>query len=147
MKEKPPSSVTTLQWMVLLIASWSLVRAAAVVAEWDILREFAPHPGPIYYFAAASFWTLAWGALWVALRRRRVHAERLAEPAALGYTLWWWANRLLFERPHSNWPFALTVTFVLLALLAIQIYHPRTKEYYQPQRESHERKTEDSRPA
>ena len=114
-----------------------------VVSEWDILREFAPRPGPIYHFAAASFWMLAWGALWVALRRRRVHAQRLTEPVALGYAIWWWANRLLLQQPHSNWPFALGTTIVLLAFVAYHVYHPHTIAYYQGQRESHERTTKD----
>jgi hypothetical protein len=63
-----------------------------------------------------------------------------------GYAAWWWADRLLLQTPNPNWPFALGLTILLLALAALDIFNRKTTIYFS-QRETHEQTTTDQDPA
>ncbi len=143
---KRPPAVTTLLWMVLCLVTWNAIRMIATLMQWDILWEFAPHPGPIYIFATASLWTLGWLAVWMALRRRRVRARRYTLLIAFGYAAWLWLDRLLLQQSNPNWPFAAAATVIFLAFTAILIYHPRTTAYLE-QRENNEQTNQDQESA
>ena len=134
---KRPGTVTTLLWMVLCLVAWNAIRMISALANWNLLREFAPHPGPIYILVTAAAWAAGWFAIWRLLRRRHDRARTYALIAAVGYALWWWLDRLLLQEPRPNWPFALTATLVLLAFIASLLHHPRTRAYFLP-RENHD---------
>jgi len=83
-------------------------------------------PGPALHFLERRFLDLG--------RGRGVDGDSPPSPRARlaialylsGYTLWWWADRLLLQAPRPNWPFALTATIVLLALAASLIFNRKT---------------------
>jgi hypothetical protein len=137
---KRPGAVTTLLWMVLILLVWNIIRMIATLADWTLLREFAPVPGPIYLIITASAWTVSWFAVWRLIHHRHVRARRYTLFAALGYAIWWWLDRLLLQEARPNWPFALITTIVILALTVYCLYDPRTRAYFQP-RENHDPET------
>ena len=141
-----PSPVTTLVWMVLCLTAWNAIRLFAAVADWNLLAEFAPRPGPLYISLSAAFWTLGGVAAWRAIRRPSRRARLAAALYLSGYTLWWWADRLLLQVPRPNRPFALAATVVLLALAASLIFNRKTIAYFQ-QRETHDQTHTDQDPA
>lgn len=134
---KRPASVTTLLWMVLCLTAWNAIRLYAALADWTVLAEFAPRPGPLYIFGSASLWTFGGAALWLGFRNRSPRARAAAPWMLAAYTAWWWLDRLLLQQPNPNWPYALIVTIILLAFTATLLYHPRTKDYFR-QRETHD---------
>lgn len=127
---------------VLILTAWNVIRLGAAIADWNLLAEFAPHPGPLYILVSASFWTLGGIALWTTLRRRNPRAQMFATVWVTGYAAWWWADRLLLQTPNPNWPFALGLTILLLALAAFDIFNRKTTIYFS-QRETHEQTTTD----
>jgi hypothetical protein len=144
--DQRPSPVTTLLWMVLCLTAWNTIRLGASIVDWDVLLEFAPHPGPLYITLSAAFWTLAGLALWTALRRQSLRARSAAAAFAIGYTAWWWMDRLLLQAPRPNGLFAAVASVLLLMFSTFLLYHPHTKEYFR-QRERHEQTPSDQHPA
>lgn len=143
---KHPSSVTSLIFVVLSLTAWNAIRLGASIADWDLLAEFTPRPGPIYIAASASFWTLGGIALWMALRRRNPRSQMAVSIFVIGYAAWWWADRLLLQAASPNWPFALILTIFLLAVTALDVFNKKTTKYFR-QRETHEQTHTDQDPA
>jgi hypothetical protein len=131
---------------VLILTVWNAIRLGASIADWDLLKEFAPRPGPIYISVSASFWTLSGIALWIALRRRDPRSKSASAIFMLGYAAWWWADRLLLQNASPNWPFALALTTFLLTTTAIDIFNRKTTAYLR-QRETHDQTSTDSNSA
>ena len=144
---KRPFSVTSLTWMVLILTGWNAIRLGASIANWDLLKEFASHPGPLYIAASASFWTLCGLALWMAIRRRDSRSQTASAVFFAGYTAWWWADRLLLQEPSPNWPFVLFLTIFLLVVIGLVVFNPMLTKYFHYQRETHEQTPTDSNPA
>jgi multisubunit Na+/H+ antiporter MnhE subunit len=53
-----------------------------------------------------------WG-IW----QKKAWTAKLLLGAAAGYTVWYWSERLIWQRPHPNWPFAVIVNLVLLGFI------------------------------
>jgi hypothetical protein len=143
---KRPHSVTFLMFTVLCLTAWNAIRLFASIADWNLLAEFAPRPGPVYIAVSATFWTLSGVALWITIRRRSPRARLATAIISGAYALWWWADRLLLQAPRPNWPFAIVATILILAMISILLYHPHTRAYLQA-RETHEQTPTDSNPA
>ena len=141
MNAKSPLTVTGMRWTVLILATWNLLRTGFALANWTALLEFAPRPGPWYAALTGSFWTLACLAVFVAIRRRYVHAQGAYALALFGYAAWWWADRLLFsQQPRANGLFAAVVTLILLTFIAGDFFNKKATEYF-TQRETNDQPT------
>ena len=139
---KRPGSVTSLLFVVLTLTTWNAIRLGAALVDWDLLKEFAPRPGPLYIVLTASFWTLSGLATWTAIRLRNPRARSYFAFYVLGYTLWWWADRLLLQIASPNWPFALGLTILLLGVAALDFFNKKAISYLR-QRERHEQTNTD----
>lgn len=126
---KRPGSVTSLLFVVLTLTTWNAIRLGAAIADWSALTEFAPRPGPRYIVLTASFWTLSGLTTWTAIRRRHPRARSLFAAYVLGYTLWWWADRLLLQNANPNWPFALGLTIILLGVASLDFFNKKAITY------------------
>jgi hypothetical protein len=143
---KRPFAVTTLLSVVLCLTVWNAIRLYAAISDWDALAEFAPRPGPIYIAATASFWIFSGLVLFNFLRRPGARVPRFAAMYVFGYTAWVWMDRLLLQQARPNWPFALSATFVFLAIFSVLLFDKNLRNYYL-QRETHDQQNTDSNPA
>jgi len=117
MRSRQPGRVTVLILLVLWLSVWNALRLWTAVDWRGPLTEFALRPGPVYIAVSGSFW-LALGllvlwAMWRGWRRARL----LYLAAALCYSAWYWADRLLFQQERFNWPFALAVNVLLIFIV------------------------------
>lgn len=55
---------------------------------------------------------LLWG-IW----QNKAWTAKLLLGAAAGYTVWYWCERLIWQAPRPNWPFAVIVNLVLLIFI------------------------------
>jgi len=123
---------------VLILALWNILRLGATLANWSVLAEFAPRPGPLYIALTASFWSLACIAAAESIRRRMVHAQGWYALTLTAYAAWWWADRYyLSGAPQTNGLFAAVVTAILLLHAAGVCFDGRIKAYF-IQRESYD---------
>ncbi len=110
-----PASVTILALGVLTLAALYLTRIEAALRQWDFLQNHAL-PGAAWYLLGSG---LVWSALFLPLGlglwRGAPRAGRAARPAALGYALAQWGERLYLHwrnAPAVNHPFWLLVTLL-----------------------------------
>jgi UDP-N-acetylmuramyl pentapeptide phosphotransferase/UDP-N-acetylglucosamine-1-phosphate transferase len=130
-EDRRPTSVTILAVFVLGLALWNGLRLIQAIGFWSIIKEYHSEPGPLYIAICGGSWFLVgllitWG-LW----QRRTWAWFCAIGGTIGYGFWYWFDRLVFQKPHSNWPFALVSTIVFLLWASIMIRRDVIQFFFQ----------------
>lgn len=143
MSKKRSFRVTLFLWMVLSLLAWGAIRLFAALRWWDVLSEFDAHLSPLYLFTTGAGWVLAGGILLWSIWSGKTWAH-WAIPISI--SLWlveYWIERLFFQSPRANLPFAL-IASALLVLFTITItYNRNTKEFF-TKSEEHEQPNEDT---
>jgi hypothetical protein len=143
-ERKRPTSVTLLAWMVLSLTVWNGLRLYAAITQWDLLRKYAFRPsihtvgiitlavgiGPFYIAASGAFWFLAGLPLVWGLFRGKPWARPTLLAEAVAYAAWYWFDRLAFQFPHPNWPFALAATLLLLGFTGFTVFRRRSITFF-----------------
>lgn len=116
---KRPFAVTLTFWMVLILTIWNAVKAWTFIEWITTLEEFSTQYPPFVGALSGVIWsltglTLAWG-----LRQNKRWSGRLLMFAAIGYILWYWIERLVWQAPHSNLPFVILLEIATLSLVYI----------------------------
>jgi hypothetical protein len=142
-RPRRPTGVTLFALLVLTFAVLHLLRLMQTVQNWDLLAALLPI-SPVYLFLTGLLWAglgfpLAWG-VW---RGWRV-AYYLSPVILLGYTLYFWADRLLlsgFRERQENWPFAAALNIIILVWSLWVLTRPKARAYFG---EKHEREPQNS---
>jgi hypothetical protein len=143
MSRRRPFGVTLFLWLVLSLSVWGAIRLLAALRLWDVLYEFGARLSPLYLSITGAVWTLAGLMLIWNIRSRKTWA-RWAIPVCIG--LWlveYWIERLFFQAPRANLPFAL-ITSALLLSLTIAITLNRNTKHFFTRSEEHEQPYEDT---
>ncbi|KAF0107187.1 MAG: hypothetical protein FD146_2028 [Anaerolineaceae bacterium] len=134
-----PRRVTLLAFAALLLSAWNGLRLGEAVAFRQVLREYGAQPGPVFLAVSGGVWLAAGLAIAFGLWRGKAWAWYAAVGAAAGYPVWVWFERLIFQQPHANWPFALGVTLVCLAPVIVILFSRKTTSFFNVQRKRNER--------
>jgi hypothetical protein len=140
---KRPFSVTLLLWLVLSLTAWGAVRLLAALRWWDVLNEFGARLGPLYFSVTGAVWIVTGIVLLWGMFSAKSWIYR-ATPVAI--SLWlvqYWLERLVFEAPRANLPFALIASLLLLVVTFLSAFNRRTKEFF-IRSEDHEQPNEDT---
>lgn len=121
MKAHTPARVTVLIWLVLWLSAWNCLRLWTAFAWREPLEEFASRPGPVYIAVSGAFWLAAGLVVLWSLWSRKRWTRGLIAACAAGYTLWYWADRLLFQQLRANWPFILFVNILVILLVVFAL--------------------------
>ena len=130
MLRKRPFGVTLLLWLVLSLSVWGAVRLLATLRWWDVLNEFEARLSPLYLSITGAGWLVAGLVLLWGLFSAKLWTHR-AIPIAI--SLWlveYWVERIFFESPRANLPFALIASLLLLAVTLINAFNRRTKGFF-----------------
>ena len=141
MMARRPFGVTLLLWLVLSLSAWGLVRVIGAFRWWNVLNEFGPRLGPLYLSITGAGWILIGGVLLWSLFSGQSWT-RLAIPAAI--FLWiveYWVERLIFELPRENLPFALIASLLLVIVTLASASNRETKRFF-IRSEAHEQPNE-----
>ena len=111
---KRPFSVTLTVWLVLIVSSWNALKAWTSLAWQAILVEYAVQMPPMISAAAGVLWfiiglVLAWS-IW----RKKIWSAKFLLVAAAVYTVWFWAERLIWQNPRPNTAFTIVVNLACL---------------------------------
>jgi hypothetical protein len=114
---KQPFRVTLLLLLVLILTIWNLIRVWTSLAWSEVLNEFSSQPSSIIITVSGAIWMFAGiFTLW-SIWQKKAWMAKLILGAAAGYIVWYWSERLIWQRPHPNWPFAVIVNLVLLGFI------------------------------
>jgi hypothetical protein len=127
-KKIRPFSVTILALFVFCLALWNGLRLGDALYFWKTLAVY--NANPLYLSISGGVWLilglfLAWN-LWSG----KIIGPVAGLLGALGYTAWYWFDRLFLQEPHSNWSFALIANFVLLLMILLILFSPRSKRFF-----------------
>ena len=135
---KRPICLLILMLLALSVSASNGLRLCESVFFWKTLKEYGVYP--LFISISGGVWLiiglfLVWG-LWGG----KVWGRIAAICGTAGYTTWYWLDRLLIQKPHTNLLFTLITSIILLFILLSILFSQRTKRFFQ--REPYGRKPE-----
>ena len=128
---KQPFRVTLLLWLVLTLTAWNFIRFWTALAWREVLNEFSSQPTSTIITASGAVWMVTGIFILWSIWQRKAWAAKLLLGASAGYTVWYWSERLIWQSPHPNWPFAVIVNLVLLGFIQFAIKSLSREAYEQ----------------
>lgn len=137
---KRPVGLNILVLFILWLAVWNCLRMSEAIFYWNSLEEYGAQP--LYISMSGGIWfiigiLLVWGLWWC-----EIWGWMATLGAAVSYTTWYWLDRLILQKPHSNWLFALIENIVLLIFIILLMFSRKTRLHFQ--KDAHERKSQTS---
>jgi hypothetical protein len=130
---------------VLTLIVWGAVRFVAALRAWEVLVEFESSLSPLYLSATGAGWGVVGGMLlWSLFTGRRWAPHAVLTSGSLWLAAYW-LERLFFQTPRANLPFALAGTFLLLGVTLMSALHKDTRTFF-TRSEEHEQQTKNSSP-
>src|SRR3990172_8559710 len=111
---KPPFRVTLLLLLVLFLTVWNGLRLWTAIAWHNVLNEFSAQPISTITAVSGAIWMMIGIILLWSIGQKKTWAAKLLLGTSAGYTVWYWSERLIWQNPHPNWPFAVIVNLVVL---------------------------------
>ena len=125
-----PTTVTLLALGGLSIGGLNLLRFGEAIRQWRFLETLLP-VSPLYLAASGLIWGIVWVALFLGLWGGRRWALPGAVLAALAYSLYYWADRLLSAGgPGINWPFSAGLNLILLLFVFLVPFGRRERDFF-----------------
>jgi hypothetical protein len=127
-----PIGIIFIEIIILLNALWNGMRLGNAIFFWSILNNFG---APWLYLAiSGGFWTVSSAVISVGLWQRKIWAWAGTIGGIIAYSVWYWADRLIFQLPHSNELFALLYTFIMIAFSFSVLFSIKTRVYFNLQK-------------
>ena len=130
MPRKRPFGVTLLVWMVLSLLMWGAVRFFASLHWWNVLIEFRSTLSPLYLSATGAGWSLAGCVLIVGVFLRKKWTHRAILTSILIWLIEYWIERVFYQSPRANLPFAVIGSIVILSITLISTLHKSTQNFF-----------------
>ena len=130
-----PIGITSLEILFLLFAAWNGLRLGETIFFWKTLAEYGAYP--LYIALTGAIWLIAAMLLFWAFWSGKPWGRAAALAGTLGYTAWYWLDRLVLQKPHSNLSFVVIVNIVFLVFVIIILFSRKSRRFFQ--RDTHER--------
>jgi len=143
MTRKRPFGVTLLLWMVLMLMAWGTLRFFAALRWWDILLEFESSLSPLYLSVTGAGWGVAGGVLLWSMFTGRSWTRRAILTSAIIWLIEYWMERIFFQSPRVDLPFALASTILILSITLVSTLHESTRDFF-TRSEEYEQQNENS---
>jgi hypothetical protein len=135
MAEKPkrPFAVTCLAALVLTFTGMQILRAWAMLSNWDFLSDLPLSVPPIFFVVSGLFW----GGLGLWLLRGvwigKAWAPKWTAWTAIGFAAFGLLDRAILQAKgpqNVTWPFDSFLAITLLALVFAGLALPRVRAYF-----------------
>jgi hypothetical protein len=126
---KLPFRVTLLIWLVLTLTAWNILKLWTLLSWRPTLAEFSIQPAPAISSLSSIVWSFLGGLILFGIWQSKTWTGRLLIFTAAGYSAWYWVDRLAWQGPRPNWPFAVLLNLALM-LLVISTIKPLERESY-----------------
>jgi hypothetical protein len=128
MRPKRPIGIIFVEIIILSSGLWNGLRVGNVIFFGKILEKYSAHPW--YLAISGGFWLISAVILSIGIWRKKTWAWAGIIAGLIAYCAWYWIDRLIIQVPHSNWPFAVLYTFLLLAISTITLFRTKTRIYF-----------------
>ena len=112
-----PLRVTLLLWLVLFVISYNAIRVWTAISWSDVLTEVHNQPGWFINALIGGLWISLGCIVFYGIFTFRTWARSGVVGLSIGYIAIYWFERLLWQTPRANWPFALILQFLLLMFI------------------------------
>jgi hypothetical protein len=112
-----PIRVTLSLWLVLFLTVWNALRIWTAIAWRNALTEFSARPAPVVSAIIGAVWLATGIILLWSISRKRAWAGKMLIGASAAYSAWYWIERLAWQAPRPNWPFAVILNLALLVFI------------------------------
>jgi hypothetical protein len=133
---KHPIRVYLLAIIFLWLAVWNGLRLGEAIFFWSTLDKYRGHP--LYIAISAAVWIIAGLLIACGLWLGKAWGWASALVGMVGYTAWYWFDRLVIQEPPANWLFVLIVNIVILLILFTILFSSKTRRFFK--RDAYERK-------
>jgi hypothetical protein len=126
-----PFGVIIIALSFIIVALSEGLRLCEALFFWSVLAKY--HASPFYLGITGAFWFFFALTLSFVIWQKKSWGwagTLLGVPSFAG---WYWIDRIFIEIPHTNWPFALGVTILLLLIFGIIIFSLKTRNYFKVQ--------------
>jgi hypothetical protein len=123
--------VTLLLLLVLCLITWNGLRLWTSLAWQNVLNEFSVQPSPTVTGLSGAIWAVTGIIIIWSILQKKAWAAKLLLGASAGYSVWYWAERLIWQNPHPNWLFAVIVNLALLVFILFNIKSMSREAYEQ----------------
>ena len=130
MPSKRSFGVTLLLWMVLILSAWGLTRFVAALQAWDVLNEFEASLSPLYLSITGAGWGVAGAVLLSGLWKGKSWVRSVSVTSIVIWLIEYWLERIFFQAPRANLPFALTCSILIIVMLWVILILPGTKSFF-----------------
>ncbi len=130
--KKPPFFVTILGIVALIFMVLNAVRFGMALAEWQLILDFAPIPGPIYIAATGLLWALCWLIVYLGIQLEWAWGGVSFLLLSFFYASYYWLDRLFFQ-PHAertNALFVFIATILSLVGIILILALPQSRMYF-----------------
>jgi hypothetical protein len=126
-----PTGVTLLALFILGLALWNGLRLVQAIVFWHILKEYQVEPGQLYIAISGGFWLLAWLSNVLGLWLGNAWGWFSTLGSMVGYGAWYWFDRLVIQKPNTNWQFALLATVIFILIFTV-LFHRNAIHFFFP---------------
>jgi hypothetical protein len=130
MFRKFPIRITLLLLMVLFITAWNFLRMWTALSWQNVLNEFSSNPPAYAIYISGGIWGIIGLMLIWSIWQVKAWTRKLLLGASAGYTVWYWGERILWQMPRPNWPFAVILNLVVIIFILF-VSKLLTKEAYE----------------
>ena len=116
--------------MVLILSAWGLTRFVAALQAWDVLNEFEASLSPLYLSITGAGWGVAGAVLLSGLWKGKSWVRSVSVTSIVIWLIEYWLERIFFQAPRANLPFALTCSILIIVMLWVILILPGTKSFF-----------------
>jgi hypothetical protein len=117
--------ITCIAIIIVFAAIWNGLRLGETIFFWKTLEKYGAHP--LYISISGGLWLLVGLVLFEGLWLGKAWVLVASLGGIVGYTAWYWFDRLVMQVPHANWPFVLTATLVFMLIILIVLLSHKSK--------------------
>lgn len=121
--------------MVLISTTLNLIRVWTALSWRAVLLEFDVSPAPGVIAASAFFWAAVGLVTIFAILGKKAWSAPLTLFAAICYSIWVWAEKLIWQAPHPNWSFAVILNLFSVGLILFS-YKTLSREAYEQSKQN-----------
>jgi hypothetical protein len=120
--------VTCLAIIIVFAIVWNGLRLGETIFFWKTLEKYGAHP--LYIAISSGLWLLLGLVLFVGLWLGKAWGWAAALVGTIGYSAWYWFDRLVMQKPHANWPFVLIANLAFLLIILMILMSTKTRRFF-----------------